>query len=292
MDHHHIDQFSLIDRYLMGRLAAHESAEFEEHFIDCPQCIDRLDTTKDFIEGLRLVASDQALETESYTPRGGARYFRRMISRKSWPLAAGFFLFIVAGTVFMVSHARRLQFEIDRAQSEIDRAEAKTETVSAEWEANYKLAENNYQEAKQELAGRVSQLKADLQNAKERIAESRKWMQPQANVATFVLKSLRSSGPQSPINEIPLPHSPTGFTIQVPLEGEVNYTDYRVTILDDHGGRVWRQPGFKPNEHDALSLGLNSSFFKVGNYTLTVEGRDKKEGFKPIGNYPFRVIKE
>ena len=49
MDHTHTDEHQLADRYLMGRLDDAERRRFEEHFVDCPACLERLET----IEGLR-----------------------------------------------------------------------------------------------------------------------------------------------------------------------------------------------------------------------------------------------
>src|SRR5215210_9521555 len=101
MDHEQTVQYDLVDRYLMGKLPAEESAGFEEHFVDCPQCIARLQTTKNFLQDLQFVAAQQASRLDHYQPNGGSRHFLQLISRKPLALAVGCLLIAaVACTVF------------------------------------------------------------------------------------------------------------------------------------------------------------------------------------------------
>ncbi len=59
MDHHYIEEHNIPDRYLLGKLHAEERAQFEAHFIDCRECLDRLETTEDFGGALRSVAAEE-----------------------------------------------------------------------------------------------------------------------------------------------------------------------------------------------------------------------------------------
>ena len=49
MDHRAIEENQVPDRYLLGSLPAAERAEFEEHYLDCPACLEHLEAA----EGLR-----------------------------------------------------------------------------------------------------------------------------------------------------------------------------------------------------------------------------------------------
>src|SRR5262245_40816949 len=60
MDHQHIQEHNLADRYVLGRLSLAERAQFEEHFVDCPECIQLLETAEKFRTGLRRVAAEQS----------------------------------------------------------------------------------------------------------------------------------------------------------------------------------------------------------------------------------------
>src|SRR5262249_41965473 len=68
MDHHYIEEQNIPDRYLLGKLPVEERARFEEHFIDCRECLDRLETTEDFRGALRAVAAEDT--TRGYAQAG------------------------------------------------------------------------------------------------------------------------------------------------------------------------------------------------------------------------------
>jgi anti-sigma factor RsiW len=44
------------EAYLLGRLPEEQSAAFEEHFLGCPRCSERLQFTDDFIEAVHHAA--------------------------------------------------------------------------------------------------------------------------------------------------------------------------------------------------------------------------------------------
>src|SRR4051794_34526054 len=117
MNHQQIDQFDLIDRYLMGKLLAEESASFEAHFVDCPQCIARLQLTKNFLEDLRGVAAAQSWPI---APSPAARGFRPFLqSFLRWPFALAVACLLVAAiiiTIIVIGHTRRLRDEADLAR--------------------------------------------------------------------------------------------------------------------------------------------------------------------------------
>ena len=47
------DPEETVEAYLLGRLPEEQSAAFEDHFLGCPQCSERLQFTDDFITALR-----------------------------------------------------------------------------------------------------------------------------------------------------------------------------------------------------------------------------------------------
>ncbi|HKP12904.1 MAG TPA: zf-HC2 domain-containing protein, partial [Blastocatellia bacterium] len=113
MEHEQIDQSDFIDRYLMGKLSAEESTSFEEHFVDCPRCLDRLQTTDRFLQGLRLAGVETETPTEPVRPRRTVRRFPPMFFHK--PLAwavAGMLIAAFAAAFFVAAYTRRLQTEV------------------------------------------------------------------------------------------------------------------------------------------------------------------------------------
>lgn len=277
MDHKYINEFELVERYLMGRLAAEETAQFEEHFVDCLQCVDRLKTTKALIEGLRLVASDRMPEASIYTPGG--------FSRKSLAVAAGVLLLVaLAGAVVVFNQIRRARVEADQAKG-----------ASAQWERRYEeerqssaIAEAEHRESERELTEQVANLRTELENEGKQESNTR----PQVNLPILVLSSTRGSEPSSgSTNEVTLPRSSGSFVITLTLEGERTYQDYLMTILGSRNQVIWKGRGIRPNRHNSVSVGFNSSLFRSGDYQLTVEGVAGDGSTSVLGKYSFRVRK-
>ncbi|HEX5736211.1 MAG TPA: zf-HC2 domain-containing protein [Blastocatellia bacterium] len=289
MNHDYAEQFDLVNRYLMGRLAAEESERFEEHLIDCPQCIDLLKTTREFKQGLRALTVQQVLNPGSYVSKGSRWSF---LQQKAWTLAACCLLLVAALiSILLFNQVRRLRFEADQANS-----------ASSEWQQRYEeqqqsalSSEQQHQEIERDLLGQVQRLKEDMGRAEKQhtgtASESHNWSQPGINLPIFVLNSIRGDRRNpSDANEIKLSRSPMTFVISLPLEEEASYKTYHVTILTDRR-RFWESTGLKPDRFNALTIGFNSSFFRPGEYSLTVEGLPRKQDSGIIGNYPFRIIK-
>src|SRR5260370_16703235 len=70
MDHSYIDEHNIIAGYGMGKLSSEECVSFEEHFVDCPQCQEQLETTQDFKQALKTVTAEDAVKPQSVTGSG------------------------------------------------------------------------------------------------------------------------------------------------------------------------------------------------------------------------------
>lgn len=60
MDHAHIDNEQLIDRYLLGHLPEEQAEQFEEHYFGCPACQEQLETAKLMQRSVKRLAADDA----------------------------------------------------------------------------------------------------------------------------------------------------------------------------------------------------------------------------------------
>jgi Putative zinc-finger len=294
MDHEQIDKFDLIDRYLMGKLPPAESAVFEEHFVDCPQCVARLQTAKNFMQDMRFFAAEQALQIDRPQPRSASRHFLQPLFNRPVALALGCLLIAAAaGAVFVIEYTRRARAEVSQEKS-----------LAEEWRRRYEderqsalSAERKRQEAELQQTEQLRALEAKLkdqeaQRAKE-AAESTLPMRPGGSLSIFILSSTRSSEQNNSeaVNKITLPRSPAMFAFSIGLEGDTGFGRYRITIFDDRHRLIWRSDGLTPDRHDSLSVLLNSGLFRPGHYSLTVEGVKKGGGGNVVGNYPFLIIK-
>lgn len=59
MDHQIIEDENVAERYVAGKLAADEEALFEEHYLDCQECITRVEDAERLHRGLQRVAAEE-----------------------------------------------------------------------------------------------------------------------------------------------------------------------------------------------------------------------------------------
>jgi hypothetical protein len=60
VEHQYIEEHDIISLYSMGKVPAHDRQEFEEHFVDCPRCLDKIELFENFRRGLKQVAAEDA----------------------------------------------------------------------------------------------------------------------------------------------------------------------------------------------------------------------------------------
>lgn len=290
MEHEEINRLNLIDRYLMGKLLAEENVSFEEHFVNCPQCIAELQTTKNFMQDLRLVAAEQAFQMIRHQPKKASGHLLQMLLGKPLAVAMGCLLIAAAASAFFViNHTRNLRAAVDQAES-----------FSKQWEQRYEnerqsavSADRKHQETESQQAEQVRALEARLKDEEAQRtkieAESGSRMLSEGNQSVFVLASIRSSEPN---NQITIPRSLAMIVLSIPIEEELQFKNYRITISDKRHGLLWEKRGVTPNlKLNSLFISFNRERFRPGDYSLTVEGI-KKEGEKVvIGTYPFSIIK-
>jgi hypothetical protein len=287
MDHDYIEQFDIVDRYVMSRLVAEESEQFEEHLIDCQRCIDNMKAMRGLMQGFRLLTVQQAAPPQSDTAKRSEWFFSHWLSRKSWAAAAcGLLLGILLISILAI-------IQILHLRQEAAQAESVTADLQRRHEDNQRSAlalAQDRQQTEQNLKEHIQQLEADLQEAQKVRADAaggpRGWRRPLINIPIVILNSVRGSE----VTEINLSRTPMDFVISVPLEEKAKYRTYRVTVLKDQRS-VWESNEVKPDSDNALIIGFNSSFFQQGKYVLQVKGGSLDSGSREVASYPFHVNK-
>jgi hypothetical protein len=112
MDHGYIDEHNVADCYILGTLSAEERARLEEHFVDCPQCLDRLEDVERWRRALKAAVAE------------GPRVIAWPSKTASVLLAAC--LVLAVAPVF-------LWRELSRARADLDRARS----ASSNWQRRY-----------------------------------------------------------------------------------------------------------------------------------------------------------
>lgn len=273
MNHQHIKEVELAERYLMGRLPPEETAEFEAHFVDCMECADHLETTRAFLDGLRIVAGQRAADGTQFEQKSLSQRLTRY--RLSLAFAAGVILLAFGGlAIYQIRHSR--------AEAELARNSA------AEWQVRYEnaleaqsAAEKENEDSERKLRTEIAQLHAELESGPRGDLD--------AGPRIHILTSTRGTAPSGSMTEIRLSGSPRDVILWIPLEGETGYVEYRARIADDRQQSIWQSASLRPNEHGSLSIRLNSRLFKNGAYTVVVEGISADKSQVIIGKYSILV---
>jgi len=93
MEHPAIEDEDVVERYLRGTLPAAATLAFEQHYLSCPRCLDRLEAETEFASALRRTAARGLLEA----PAGRLLRFAGFAApRPSWLALAALLLAAVA----------------------------------------------------------------------------------------------------------------------------------------------------------------------------------------------------
>jgi hypothetical protein len=109
MEHSFIEQTDVIDRYVRGTMPPAERFEFEEHFLDCQECLEQLEIARSLREGIKVCAAQ---------PSGAAAIRPRASSWFSWrPAAVGAMAILLFSAIPSVVLYRSLNGALERETS-------------------------------------------------------------------------------------------------------------------------------------------------------------------------------
>jgi hypothetical protein len=252
MNHEEIAAQNIPERYLMGKLSSDESARFEEHFVDCPDCLDRLESAERFRAALKPLAGE---------------IVRSPFGRPGWPhsawLVAAALVLAVGVSVFLALRGRSLQQEL-----------ARTRIASFDWQHRYE---------KERAAAKTSTGPGPAGQAVPA---------GPLVASIFYLNTTRGGEPETsePANRVTV--TPDSHWIALSLEDELppEFQNLRASLQGPAGEDVWQQTGLRATAHQVLSLILPSDMLHRGNYVLTLEGLASTGRYLPVGRYRFRVL--
>jgi hypothetical protein len=251
MNHQGIEDTDLAERYVTGRLNGQERADFEEHFVDCPVCLERIEANEGFATGLKGVK--RPAKSSASTPR---RHWSR---RPTWLLggacAAGLLAIILLG-------ARQRELSHELASEREALVEARRE-------------------------GGAAQQQLRLERTAREAAEARLLPRLQAPARIPVLALLATRGPEVPTLELSAASEP--FLLLVERENPPRFGSYVVTLRSGEGV-VASQSHLRPSTRDAVVVALDSAQFAPGTYSLVIEGESPNGRLTPVGWHSFRTI--
>jgi len=268
MDHSTIDGGNTAERYVTGRLPPEEAAEFEEHYLDCPPCIARVEAAERLQRGLRRLAEEAAVQGPRV--RRASRWSR---SPRLALAAAAMLAVALAPAVLELRQIRRLRSDLAETRGAL--AQAKVEKGSAA------SIQGQLEQTRRDLAAEAEKREA---LARE-VAASR---QPQTNLPFLPLTPVRGGSSGGPVRTLTLPKEP-GWVALWAEPGDTGYPAYRATLSNEGGTVVFQASRLALNDLGALLITVHSASLAPGAYRLEVEGLPHGGGPVPVGRFPLRV---
>lgn len=258
MDHAYIEEHGLIDLYHRGQLPPEEEAGFEEHFVGCPECQERLQMARGFQRGLKTVVTEEVKEDVA---RAGLLAWLVRSPRRYWLAVAALILAAVLPVLGYLAGSR----------------EAAPMNTEASWRQLFEKERRSADDLRQRLE----------QSERQRLAQVEVTPSPPSplvNTPVFLLTAVRGEGETAAVE------ARNGwFSLAVDAGDDPRFESYRVTITDARGARVFRQAGLKPNALEAVLLTFPAGFFKPGEHRLKLEGVRAGGGAVELGGYSFRI---
>jgi hypothetical protein len=280
MDHRYVEEHNVADQYVLGQLSAEQEARFEAHFITCQECLDQLELTEHFRRDLKLVMPEAVGRSPMYAQPAARGWRWRLAPR--WPAALAVAAVVLAAALPSMFFLR----EIQRQRAEVEQARLTARTLEQRLRETEQKAARSQQRLRTEIE-REQRARAEAANELARLTR------PQVNTPLFTLSALRGDEPPSaPPDQILLSSAAGWIVFSLELAPEPAYQTYRVTMRTRDGQAVWTQSHLKLSRQADLTIAFHSSFFREGDYRITVEGRASEGRFVPAARYAFRVIKK
>ena len=259
MEHDEAIEQDLANRYLSGGLAPEQREAFEEHFIDCPRCLDALESADGLQRGLRSVAARDALNAR-VEPVARPRRWRGAIVAATGIAAA---IVIAVGGADLVRTRREL---------------ARVSRVAAD--------RTEQSERAQSLVTSLSQRLDQLQNAAPTAAAG------QSSAPVFALTTVRGGGTSTPPNRVLLSGAPEWIVLSLELDDPNASGSFRAAVRDGQGRERWRDDHLTASPPGTLAFALRAVLLGDGDYTLDVDWQPPgSTAWTPAGRYAFRVLR-
>ena len=117
MDHSFIEEHNHIDRYVRGTMPVAERTAFEEHFLDCPDCLEQLEAARSLREAIRIAAAEMGPSAQPARDTSGSTWLRGIFGWRWMPAAVTccFAAALLTGT-FLYRQLEQTRGELGRTQ--------------------------------------------------------------------------------------------------------------------------------------------------------------------------------
>jgi Putative zinc-finger len=280
MDHDYINEHGVVSGYVAGRLSPEERAGFEEHFLDCRQCLEQIEVTSELREGLRQVAKEDA--ARAGVASGGARlgdapqpapalWAEPGSWRRRGVLAYAMVVVVGLAAVFFAD-ARYRRSEVAEARR-----------TAEDWQHRY--AEER--KARESLLSALAQFADAARKRGDDQGEFEASLQP---APLFFLNVTRGADAGSaPANQVALSPAAPLIALSLEFEKDPAFRSYRARLSDASGRALWSAENIPSPASDAIAITLPSHLLGRGNYSVVLEGLTADGRYLPAAHFTFQA---
>src|ERR1700678_3033097 len=276
MDHDYINEHGVVALYVAGRLSREERARFEEHFVDCRQCLEQIELTGELRDGLRQVAKEDAARA-GVAQLGGAPQVAPALwagpgSRSQRGLLAYAMVVVVGlGAIFFVD-ARYRRSEVAEARR-----------TSEYWQRRYAEA----RQAQNQLAQAADRTP---DNAGKQGGEQTPLVASLQPAPLFFLNVTRGADEGStPANRVVVSSGSPVIALSLEFEKDPAFRRYRARLSEASGRVVWSAENIPSPPSDAIAITLPSRLLARGNYSVALDGMGADGRYLPAGHFTFQA---
>jgi hypothetical protein len=273
-------------------LPAEEQEHFEEHFIVCPECLNRLETTESFIDSLKTLAAEDILRPHAYVQAGILAWLAQLgRKRQAMLLSITILLLLALPAALFIAGMKRVPGEVGPAKS----AFMDTQRQVEEQRQTVQKLEKELQETRLKSAEQIQHLETELERERQeraRLADGANRPERLHSIVTvFSLFKTRSADPAqaSPKNEIVISRPSQLIVLSPEFDPDPDIQIYRGVITTDDNRPIWRGDKLQLNLKGTIELGFSARLFRSSDYLFTLEGLTEQGNYIRISTYPFKV---
>ncbi len=280
MNHTTIDDESLVERYLLGRLTVAEKQRFEAHFVDCPRCLEQLEWTEDLRGALRAAAAEDAAGT---VVTGGILAFLARRGRAARALLAFAVLVAPVALAFFLPRVQSLEQRAASAEQAVTVAQDRLARQTKSRQAAAEGAPDDLRRRLAELEQQAAEERRRREQTEQRLAELRR---PEVNVAAILLGVVvRGGDPGRPATPLKVSERQR---VVLEVDAEAAFESYRASLFDATGIGIW-QDHLRPNPWALLEITFPAGFLEPGDHRLELAGLDAGGRATELGSFLLRA---
>lgn len=277
-DHARIDDEQIAERYVLGRLPPVEAERFEEHYLHCEACLERVEAAEGLHQGLGRVAAEEAAAVRTGWAAVLARWSRSRAL--PWVAALGLLVVVLLPSGYLIYERGELAQQLERSRSEAAQRDGRVQEGTARIDELETEVERLSDVASAERRRR-EELSRDLDALETR--EPR----PVVNTPIVTLGPERSAGVE-PSVRLTLPEDVAWVVLALEVEPP-EASSYRVALENPADEVVWRGTGLVPDALGTVNLSVPTEILTPGVWSLRLETEPDAGSPAPAGRFAVRI---